>query len=387
MTHSVLLSTCIAANRVDERRISMKSLPSKPNLEFLKKDAKALRTSHRRGDRSSCERIRLHNKTYKKKTDAEILVGKFSINDAQRIVAREYGYTSWATMKEYIESLDSLLYKGVADVVAYHESVAESFDKRSSVYDNHVWAREWSLQLVDLFPPRAEEHVLDIACGTGPIAFSIVERVGNNGSVTGVDISPGMINRCQEKLTETNFTNLRFVVGDAELLDFPMNSFDRMYCSAGLPWLINPQAALHHWFELLKTGGWIALTVWPSNSFVWGDGERKALRKYGIVSTVHEFSGTKEKVYKLMELAGFSNISIHVVERGQWIEAASLKGPFNHAAYSPGQYPHPLKSASEEILKKAQKDYEAEVDRLTTEQGVWHDMTTFFVCAQKTFSL
>lgn len=365
----------------------MKSLPSKPNLEYLKKEAKALRTSHTRGDRSCCERIRLHDTTYKKKTDAEILVGKFSITDAQRIVAREYGYTSWATMKEYIESLDSPLYQGVADVLAYHESVAESFDIRSSVYDNHVWAREWSLQLVDLFPPRAEEHVLDIACGTGTIAFSIAERVGSYGSVTGVDISPGMINRCQEKLREINFTNLRFVVGDAEHLEFPLNSFDRMYCSAGLPWLINPQAALHHWFERLKTGGWIALTVWPSNSFVWGDGERQALRKYGIASNVHEFSRTKEQVYKLMDLAGFSNISIHVVERGQWIEAVSLKGPFNKSAYSPGQYPHPLKSVSEEILKKAQKAYEVEVDRLTTEQGVWHDMTTFFVCAQKTSSL
>ena len=65
------------------------------------------------------------------------------------------------------------------------------------------------------------------------------------------------------------------------------------------------------------------------------------------------------------------------------MDAESLKGPFSLGSYGIGQYPHPLEGVSEEILCKAQKDFEAEVDRLTTDKGVWHDMTTFFVCAQK----
>ena len=361
----------------------MKSLPAKPNLEFLKKDAKVLRALHRQGNRACCQQIRLHDTAFKNKSDVEILAARFSINDAQRIIAREYGYASWATLKQYIESLDSPLYQGVADKKAYQQRVAESYDKRSDVYDNHVWAREWSIQTVDFCPPKAGEKILDIACGSGTIAFYIADKVGPEGSITGVDFSTGMIHRCYEKLKETNFTNLEFVYGDVEKLDFPSNSFDRMYCSAGLPWLINPQAALRHWFELLRPGGWIGLTAWPSNSFVWGDGERQTLRKYGIESTVHEFSGTKEKTQKLMELAGFDNITIHVVERGRWMDAESLKGPFSLGSYGIGQYPHPLEGVSEEILCKAQKDFEAEVDRLTTDKGVWHDMTTFFVCAQK----
>jgi ubiquinone/menaquinone biosynthesis C-methylase UbiE len=360
----------------------MKSLPRKPNLEFLKREARALRVLHRQGDPAYCEQIRLYDHSFKNKSDGQILAARFSINDAQRIVARQYGYTSWATLKHYIEALASPLYHGVSDKSTYQKLVAASYDKRAAVYDNHVWAREWCMQLVDICPPEAGEKILDAGCGSGTIPFLIAEKVGAAGAVLGVDIARAMISRCNEKLKDTCFTNLKFEYGDVEQLDYPANSFDRIYASAILPWLTNPQAALRHWFELLKPGGWIGLTVWPSNSFVWGDGERQALRKYGIELTVHEFSATQEKTYKLMELAGFGNIAINVVERGRWMEAESLKGAFSIDAYGIGQYPNPLENVPEEILQNANQDYCAEVDRRTTEQGIWHDMTTFYVCAQ-----
>lgn len=361
----------------------MKSLPKKPNLEFLKKEARALRALHKLGDVSCCEQIRQNDTSLQAKSDAEILSVTFSINDAQRIIAREYGYSSWATLKQYIESLESPLYHDVSDKHAYHQGIADSYDKRSSTYDNHVWAREWSIQTVDFCPPEPGERILDIACGSGTIAFYIADKLGPEGTVTGVDISRGMINRCHEKLKQSNFTNLQFEYGDAEELDYSSNSFDRIYCSAGLYWMINPLAALRHWFELLKPNGWLGFTAWPDNSFVWGDGERRALRKYGINSSVHEFSGTKEKTNKLMELAGFGNIKLHEVKRGRWVDAEELKGPITPGGYTPGQYPDPLEGIPRETLLLAQQDYEAEVDKLTTDKGVWHDMTSYFVYGQK----
>ena len=98
---------------------------------------------------------------------------------------------------------------------------------------------------------------------------------------------------------------------------------------------------------------------------------------------MHEFSGTREKTYELLELAGFGKIIINVVERGRWMQADSLKGTLSSGAFAIGQYPDPLENIPEETLPKANQDYWAEVDRQTTEQGVWHDMTTFYVCAQK----
>lgn len=361
----------------------MKSLPKNPDLEFLKKEAKVLRALHKQGNVSCCERLRQNDISYKTRSDSELLSSKFSINDAQRIIAREYGYPSWATLKHYIQSLSSPLFNAVADKQAYHKGITDSYDKRAPVYDNHVWAREWSIQTVDFLPPKKGETILDIACGSGTIAFYIADMVGPQGMITGVDISHGMIKRCNEKLKESGLTNVRFQYGDLENLDFPPNYFDRMYCSAGLYLAINPQAALRHWFELLKPGGWLGFTAWPDNSFVWGDGERQALRKHGIDFTVHEFSGNKGKVQQLLELAGYEPIKIHEVERGRWMKREDFKGEFGPGAFTPGQYPDPLEGVTKETLLLVQKDFETELDRLTTDKGVWHDMTTYFVYAQK----
>lgn len=362
----------------------MQSLPSKPNLEFLQKSAKALRAAHRRGDAACCERIRQGDVSFKSLTDAAILAAPFSINDAQRIVAREYGYSSWAKLKHFIASLDAPQFQGVADKQAYHQTIAASYDQRSPNYDNFVWAREHAQALVDYCPPRAGDAVLDIATGTGTVAFLAAEKVGAQGSVVGIEISKGMLQVCEEKRAASTFNNLRFQYADAEHLDFPPNSFDRIYCSSAFFWMAHPLAALRHWFELLKPGGMLAFNAWPDNSFLWGDGARQALRKHGIQFTVHEVTGNAEKIQQLVELAGYANVRVLEHRKGRYIPVEDAKGPpLDLNSYAPGQYPHPLHNVPEAILRLVQQDYEAEVDKLVTPQGVWHDLSLFYVVGQK----
>ena len=362
----------------------MKSLPKKPNLEFLKKEAKALRALHKQGDASCCEIIRQYDTAFKSKTDAVILSAKFSINDAQRIIAREYGYSSWATLKHYIESLSAPLYHGVSDRQAYHRTITESYDKRSANYDNSQWHRKVAVTTVDYCPPKQGHHVLDIATGTGTIAFYCAERVGATGHVIGIDISQGMLNKCKEKLAGSTLKNLKFQFGDAENLEFPPNSFDRIYCSSAFFWMSHPLATLRHWYELLKHGGYVGFNATPSNSFFWGNGARRALAKHGIQFNCNIPAGDHEDARRLLELAGFTNFRLHEVEDGEFIKVEDAKGPpLTLKGYAPGQHPHPLENVPEETLALAQNDYEAEIDKLATEEGVWHDMTQYYVYGQK----
>jgi len=85
----------------------MKFLPSNPNLDFLKKESRKLRTSHRNSDPSSCSRIKHFDTSFSGLTDQEIFDSKFSILDAQRVVAREYGFSSWTKLKRFIESTNA----------------------------------------------------------------------------------------------------------------------------------------------------------------------------------------------------------------------------------------------------------------------------------------
>jgi ubiquinone/menaquinone biosynthesis C-methylase UbiE len=362
----------------------MKSLPKRPNLEFLKKEAKALRALHRQGDSACCERLRDNDTAFKNKSDSEILGSRFSINDAQRIVAREYGYSSWATLKRFIESINLPLYHNVSDRQGYHRTITDSYDKRSKTYDNSEWHRGIAIQAVDYCPPGPGDHVLDVATGTGSIAFYAAGLVGPAGHVIGVDISRGMLDKCNEKLAAAGLDNLEFLYADGENLAFPANSFDRIYCTSAIFWMSNLQATLRHWFELLKPGGHIGFNATPSSSFFWGDGARRAMAKHGFEYTCNVPAGDYDNARDMLELAGFENFRLYEQPDGRYLEVDDDIGPFlTLEGYAPGQYPHPLEGMTEETRQRIQQDYEAEVRKRATDKGAWHDMTQYYVYGQK----
>jgi ubiquinone/menaquinone biosynthesis C-methylase UbiE len=362
-----------------------KLLPRHPNLEFLKKEAKALRALHRQGDSACCARLRDHDTAFKDKSDTEILATRFSINDAQRIIAREYGYTSWATLKRYIESINLPLYHKVADRQGYHRTITDSYDARSKHYDNSEWHREVALTTVNYWPPEPGHDVLDIATGTGTIAFHCAGLVGPAGKVIGVDISRGMLDKCNEKLAAAGLANLAFSYGDGEHLDFGPNSFDRIYCANAIFWMGNLQAALRHWYELLKPGGVVGFNATPSDSFFWGSAARKALATVGIDFICNIPAGDEANAREMLEYAGFGNFRMHGVPNGRYISAEDAKSSqfLTLDSYAPGQYPHPLEGVPDAIIQRAQQAYNAEVDKHATEEGVWHDMTQYYIYGQK----
>ena len=53
--------------------------------------------------------------------------------------------------------------------------------------------RYWTPLFLERAAPKPGEHVLDVACGTGVVARSVVPLVGRQGKVTGLDINPAML--------------------------------------------------------------------------------------------------------------------------------------------------------------------------------------------------
>ncbi len=73
-------------------------LPSAPNLQHLRDEAKSLLKAHRAGDISCCKVLR-NLKELRDKSDGEILAGKRSLAGVQHALALEYGFATWAAMK------------------------------------------------------------------------------------------------------------------------------------------------------------------------------------------------------------------------------------------------------------------------------------------------
>lgn len=81
-----------------------RDLPPRPHLDVPKCEARALLSAWRNADPEALARIRGRHPRFQNASDAEIARGKFLLNDAQRVIAREYGLAHWTELKQRITS-------------------------------------------------------------------------------------------------------------------------------------------------------------------------------------------------------------------------------------------------------------------------------------------
>src|SRR5262245_5701891 len=79
------------------------SLPDRPNLEQLKKQAKSLLHAAQAGDPAALERFAALP-TFANKPPAELRALGLALHDAQSVIAREQGFQSWNAMREEVEA-------------------------------------------------------------------------------------------------------------------------------------------------------------------------------------------------------------------------------------------------------------------------------------------
>jgi ubiquinone/menaquinone biosynthesis C-methylase UbiE len=113
---------------------------------------------------------------------------------------------------------------------------------------------------------RLGERVLDVACGTGLIAFAAADAIGVRGNVVGIDLSGRMVDAAEERARERRASTTRFARMDAEALEFPDASFDVALCALGLMYMPDPAKALREMRRVLRPGGRVALAVWGEHS-------------------------------------------------------------------------------------------------------------------------
>jgi demethylmenaquinone methyltransferase / 2-methoxy-6-polyprenyl-1,4-benzoquinol methylase len=122
--------------------------------------------------------------------------------------------------------------------------------------------RRWKRRLVRLADPSAGIHALDLATGTGDIAFALAAR---GASVAGLDLTPRMI-----ELARAKGDGPRFLVGDMLALPFPAASFDIVTTGYGLRNVPNLMTAIEEIHRVLKPGGQLLSLDFnrPSNGLV-----------------------------------------------------------------------------------------------------------------------
>lgn len=119
--------------------------------------------------------------------------------------------------------------------------------------------RQWAAPVLDAAAVSAGHNVLDVACGTGVVAREAQARVGPGGSVTGLDIGPGML-----AVAESIEPSVRWTEGDAGQLPFGDDEFDAVVNQFGLMFFPDRVQAIGEMLRCAKPGGRIAVAVWEA---------------------------------------------------------------------------------------------------------------------------
>ncbi len=98
-------------------------------------------------------------------------------------------------------------------------------------------------------------HVLDIGSGAGLDSVVASILVGPSGKVTGVDITPGMLERARQNADEMNLENIEFVEISDDRLPFPENHFDFIISNGVLNLVTDKQKMFNEMHKVLKHNG------------------------------------------------------------------------------------------------------------------------------------
>ncbi|NDV02548.1 bifunctional demethylmenaquinone methyltransferase/2-methoxy-6-polyprenyl-1,4-benzoquinol methylase UbiE [Pseudoroseicyclus tamaricis] len=141
-----------------------------------------------------------------------------------------------------------------ARVRGVFESVASRYDLMNDLMSGGIH-RVWKAAMMDWLAPRNGQRLLDVAGGTGDVAFRFLGRAPQATAVV-CDMTAEMLEAGKTRAeAEAMAASLDWVVGDAMALPFEDSSFDVYTISFGIRNVTDPQVALNEAFRVLKPGG------------------------------------------------------------------------------------------------------------------------------------
>ncbi len=169
-----------------------------------------------------------------------------------------------------------------ARVHGVFSSVASSYDVMNDLMSGGLH-RLWKDDFVRRVKPRAGETILDMAGGTGDIAFRLAAR---GATVTVADINADMLDVGQQRAKRRGIEGLAWAVENAETLTFADRAFDAYTIAFGIRNVTDIPAALAEAHRVLKRGGRFfclefSTTSWPGFSDLYRNYSRKMVPRIG----------------------------------------------------------------------------------------------------------
>jgi SAM-dependent methyltransferase len=153
---------------------------------------------------------------------------------------------------------------------------------------------------------REGETVLDLGSGGGFDCFLAAEKVGENGKVIGVDMTPEMLERARENARKGNYTNVEFRLGEIDNLPVADNAADVLISNCVINLVPDKRRVFKEAFRVLKPGGRLMI------SDIVLLRELPAFIKNSIEAYIGCISGAimRDEYISAIEAAGFHKVRI-----------------------------------------------------------------------------
>jgi ubiquinone/menaquinone biosynthesis C-methylase UbiE len=259
----------------------------------------------------------------------------------------------------------------------------ETFDSVSGGYDSGAlrFFPASAEHMAGSLGLRGDEHVLDVACGTGHASLAI-SKILKKGRVTAVDFSPGMLDQARNKASALNIGNIEFLERDMQNLGFPIGLFDIAVCAFGIFFVEDMDAQLAHIVSAVRPGGRIMISCFEESYFYpLKEMFFTRIEANGVPShpqawrRIANEAGSKELFHK----AGLRDINVHKKNVGYNLRSAD---DWWEIVWNAGLRRMVTRLTAED-QERFKREHLQEVEALRTKEGIWLDVGVLYTVGTK----
>ena len=189
-------------------------------------------------------------------------------------------------------------------------NVARNYDRMNDAMSGGMH-RTWKDRFVRRVKPRAGEFILDMAGGTGDIAFRMA-ALAPDAHITVADINADMLSVGVDRAARRGIDGLVWTEANAETLSFPSAGFDAYTIAFGIRNVTDIPAALREAHRVLKRGGRFfclefSTTLWPGFGELYDAYSHRVVPRIGqlIAGDAESYRYLIESIRRFPDMAAF----------------------------------------------------------------------------------